>query len=208
MSAVLSYIPYLDSTGTARKNGTVQQTVGGVAQEVPRYVADGAFQACYTIPISAAISTGTANSHLLEIMAGATYDVLVIEIMLRQFVAAGSATVGQVGWYRLSSAGTGGTAITPAKLDNGDASAGATAMTLASAKGTETTLLYSDAGVMLSTAPTSGARPFIDWKWDWTREKALRIPAGTSNGGALKLITPIASGTVLGWAKILEVSYS
>ena len=208
MSGTLSYIPYTDQAAETRKNGTVQFTIGSDTVEVGRTSLDFTVHAAYTFPIAAAISTATANSHLMAWMAGSTYDVLLVDAVLKQLVSAGSATVGQFGLFRLTSAGTGGTSLTGAKQDNGDASVGCTCQTLPTVKGTETTLMYTDTGIMLSTAATAGQEDYLDWHWNPYMIKPPRIPAGTSNGMAIKEITAIATGTVAGWIRVLEVSYS
>jgi hypothetical protein len=83
------------------------------------------FTATYTVCPTAAVSTATANSHLLQIMAGASNAVVLRHLLVTQLANAGAATVGQFELRRLTSAGTGGTAVTPGATDPGDAAAGA-----------------------------------------------------------------------------------
>lgn len=210
MTASLSYVPFLDSTGATQKFATVDETVASDISKAYRSVLSGAFIATYLIPISTAISGGAANSHLLQIMAGASLDVLLLDIELDQFASAGAATRAQWEFRRLTTAGTGGTAITPNPHTSADAASGAAAMTLPSLKGTEGVIVGgAGVGTLLAAVPTASAQtPFLERHWDWTTGKAPRIPAGTSNGLALKLITAVATSTLVGYARIAEVSYN
>lgn len=152
--------------------------------------------ASYRIATASAIAVATANSHLLQIMAGASLRVGIRRISVYQQAVAASTTNDEIAIYRLTTAGTGGTSITPAALDPADAAAGCTAMTLPSSKGTEGTLIEYRPFVN-STAPyTVGLNPTAVFDFTTWSTKALWIAAGTSNGIALKNITSDASATV------------
>jgi hypothetical protein len=145
------------------------------------------YLASYAIA-TASVSMSGANIHLLEIMAGASLNVRIRRIEVWESVA-GSSLIGLFSIYRLSSAGTGGTAYTPSPLDTSDAPSGATAMTLPTVKGTEGVLMHAASA---STSNTSLIRMGLLYEVDFDRDlrvKPVIIPAGTSNGIAIKSIT-------------------
>src|SRR3989304_5291143 len=107
-----------------------------------------------TIANSVGASTATANSHLLQIMAPASLKVRVRRIEMWQTAMVTAALLMQTALYRLTTAGTGGTSVTPQALDPTD-TPGATAMTLPSSKGTEGALIAYAAPYMMQTLPAS-----------------------------------------------------
>ena len=161
--------------------------------------------AAYTLRFSQ-ISGATSADHLLQIMAGASLNVRVRRIVVVQHAAPAAVSANELQVLRLTTAGTGGTAVTPGKLDNADSAAGAAGMTLPTAKGTESTILYTQS-VWLGTA----AIPVRDGlRIDPAIIPALKpilIAAGTSNGIAVKLTTGVASLTFSGYAEIVETSF-
>lgn len=166
-------------------------------------------QASYTVDTITAISAATGADHLLQIMAGSSLNVRIRRIRIDQGGLITAAALLTVGIYRLTTAGTGGTAITPQKLDNGDAASGATAQTLPTAKGTEGSLLEVLTMWPIQTAATSGVPgpgPFCEWV-SRTDIKPIIIPAGTSNGIALKVITGRAGLTVYPSVDLVETAY-
>jgi hypothetical protein len=121
-------------------------------------------------------------------MAGASLNVRIRRIEVYQSTG-GTSVVGDFLIYRLSSAGTGGTVLTPSPLDPSDAGSGATVMTLPSAKGTEGVLIHSTSSNTSSTSTIPMGKMFeIDFDRE-LRMKGLIIPAGASNGIAIKSIT-------------------
>jgi hypothetical protein len=203
------YVPQTDNLGASRKMRTVRRDDG--ADTVQEYLnADSEpFLATYTISVTVAVSTATANSHLLEIMAGSSLRVGIRYITVTQMA---NGTTQQNLWelVRLTTAGTGGTAYTPAPDDTADVAAGATAMTLpgAGTKGTEATIMGAWAVLTHATAATPGLNPILDRHWTLARTKGLWIPAGTSNGIALKNVTASTSTTVHITAGIVEASWT
>lgn len=164
----------------------------------------------YTIVTAYGISAATANSHLLQIMAGASARVAVRRIMLYQVAAATSAQNSDLQLVRLSTAGTGGTSITPAPVATADSAAAATAMSLPSSKGTETTILHRQPVYFLQTLGASLTGPWplmLDLDFDRMRMKPPIIAAGTANGLALKCIGAVTSATVVVVAHITELPY-
>lgn len=176
------------------------RTVGGNTVHNEAVVLGEPHLATYTV--SAAAATTTAASHLLQIMAGATLPVRIRRIEVHQLVAATTAAIMTIQVLRLSTAGTGGGAVTPMQMDtSNDGASGCTAMTLPTVKGTE-----SGANVIAGAAPyliqTIGAStPFVNpiavWDFDRPRSKPLRIPSGTTNGICIKNVGAHAGASVL-----------
>lgn len=153
----------------------------------------------YTTATITPVSTATANSHVLQLMAGSSNRVRVRRIEVAQMGLATTAAFCQWAVYRLTTAGTGGTSITPQLIDPSDSAVSATSMTLPTAKGTEGALLWSGATPMTQTisATPAAINPILVLDFDDTRRKPIHIAAGTSNGIALKNITAIAAATVV-----------
>lgn len=162
--------------------------------------------ATYRISTASALALSTANSHLLQVMAGASLRVGIKRITVYQAVNAAAIGINQWAIYRLTTAGTGGGSVTPAALDPADAAAGAAPMTLPSSKGTESTLIEYRHVTLHTTAATVGLNPLAEFDFTTLRGKALWIAAGTSNGIAVKNITSDASATVRIVAEFVETS--
>lgn len=198
------------TAGSGTKLHTFQRTIGAntVEQEVGLH--GEPYLATYTVT-TAATSLATANSHTLHVMAGASLPVYLRSIRVYQAALATAAAISTWEIWRLSTAGSGGTAVTPAPLDTTDSASGATAMTLASSKGTESTKLWSGTSQLIQTVGTGGAGAnslLISHDWDWQlRSKAPRIAAGTSNGIALKQITAAAAATAIVVVTFSEASF-
>jgi hypothetical protein len=143
-----------------------------------------------------AVSVGTANDHILELMAGSSLNVRIHRITWEQSGNATSAQVASVQVWRLSTAGTGGTSVPPVPMVPSD-TVGATAMTLPSAKGTELKQIDQFAFIYRQAIATTGTQ--IDDFWEWERHPSMEpifIPAGTANGIALKSISGVTGATV------------
>jgi hypothetical protein len=167
--------------------------------------------ATYSI-VTAATSIATAASHTLQIMAGSTLPVYIRRIVVYQMGLATAAAI--VNWdiLRLTTAGTGGTSITPSLMDTQDSASGATAMTLPTVKGTEGVALWRASSSLTQTVATQAAgtenTKILDIDFDMLmRGKPPRIAAGTSNGICLKQVTGAAAATVYVVATISELSY-
>ena len=183
--------------GSGKRLQTYDHTVSSVLVQRQAVVLGEQPLASYLAGASG-VSTATANSHLLQIMAGSSSNVRIRRIELWQQVMATTAAIMQVSIVRLSTAGTGGGAVSVNNLDAADAAAGATAMSLPTAKGTEPGTLINAGVYMMQTVAASAqlAGPSLVWDFDGLRFKSLVIAAGTSNGIALKNVTAIAAGTV------------
>jgi hypothetical protein len=183
--------------GSGKKLHTWQRTIGANAVEDEVILHGEPYLATYVIAPVASVSLATANDHIFQVMAGSSLHVLVRRIRLYQTVAATTANYDQFSLLRLTTAGTGGTALTPAPLDTSDSAAGCTAMTTPTAKGSESTQVGRMAAILEQTAPTAGASVVLaEWDFEKLRGKALRIPSGTANGIALKNITASAGAQV------------
>lgn len=185
--------------GSGKKLQTFQRTVGANTVEDQAVILGEQYLAEYTVATITPVSAATANSHVLQLMAGSSLRLRVRRIEVAQMGLATTGAFCQWAVYRLSTAGTGGGAITPQLLDPADAAAGATAMTLPTAKGTEGALLWSGATPMTQTitATPAATNPILVLDFDDARRKPIHVAAGTSNGIALKNITAIAACTVV-----------
>lgn len=191
--------------GTGKKLHTWQRTVG-VNNVEDEFVIPGEYPLASYNAFGANVSTATAASHLLELMAGASLNVRVRRIVVILLTPPAAVTVTQLQVFRLTTAGTGGTAITPAKLDSADAASGATAMTLAAVKGTESTEVI-DASFVAGTAALPGL--YLS-RFEWTPApgmKSLIIPAGAANGIAIKNTAAIAAASVDVSIEFVETSF-
>jgi hypothetical protein len=161
-----------------------------------QYVLPGEFAYASYVVATASTSIATADAHIVEIMAGASLNVRIRCIHIECYNNAGTAIGTAIELWRLSTAGTGGTAVTPRPLDTADSAAGLTAMTLPSAKGTETVLMGRRVLTVRQTISTlGGAEDVVEWLYGDTI-KSLILPSGTSNGLAVKVVTGAASATV------------
>lgn len=168
------------------------------------------YLATYTV-VTVATSIATADAHILQIMAGASLPVYLRALRVYQVAVAGTEAIASWQILRLSTAGTGGTAVTPAPLDSTDSASGAAGMTLPTAKGTETTKLWAGTSQLTDTVATGGSGLFpvlIDLNFDTLlRSKGPRIAAGTSNGLALKWLSTSTSATAIVVATISEATF-
>jgi len=185
----------LPADGSGKKADTFQRTKGANTVDTEGVYLDENVLASYTVAAGATMAT--ANSHLLQIMAGASLKVRIRRIELYQTTVATTAALISFGVFRLSTAGTGGGAVTPAVLDTADAASGATAMTLPTVKGTEGAQVTTEIIYVLQTAGASVSfpMPLMVVDFDRPRSKPLIIAAGTTNGIAIKCQTGSAAAT-------------
>lgn len=155
------------------------------------------------------ISIATANSHVVEWVAGANLNLYIRRIMIYQVVLATAAAISEWQLWSLTTAGTGGTVQTIYKLDSTDAAAGLTAMTLPTVKGTESNRLWTGAAMVTQTVPTAGGDLLMfDLDFDkMLRGKPPRVPAGVANGITIKNVSGNAAATVAVTAYISELAY-
>ena len=188
----------LTEGGGGKKSHTWQRAIGGVNVE-DEFVLPGEFPYASYRVYSGIVSVATAADHILQIMAGSTLNLRIRRWRLKQHNFATAAALRELQLLRLTSAGTGGTVITPAKASTADAAASFTAMTLPTVKGTESTivdgspLLYQQAISTTVSGQTSET-------WEWQQqpgEEPLIIAAGVANGIAFKNIAATAAATVI-----------
>ena len=173
---------------------TWQRSVSSVNRE-EQYIQLGEPALPTFTAIASGISVGTAADHVLQLMAGSTNYVRVSRIEIAQVANATSASNAIFAIYRLTTAGSGGSSVTPNPFDTAD-TATATAQTLPSSKGTEGAQLLRATLLFRQTIQTTSAVQNDRWVWQQTPgRKPLIIPAGTSNGIAVKIGTGIAGAT-------------
>ena len=168
--------------GTGKRFDTWQYTKAGVALE-DQFLLHGEMPyPSYVVVASAAWTT--TQRDLIQIMAGATLPVLVRSISVLQLAAISAVATRELQLWRLTTAGTGGSAVTPRPFSTAAAAAGATAMVKPTANGTQGVQVGTRSSWFGTAAiPTVGAGML----WDFTKEgmQPLIIAAGTANGIAL-----------------------
>jgi hypothetical protein len=196
--------------GTGPKLHTFSRIIGANTVEDEVILHGEPYEASYVIR-GTGISCATLDSHILQIMAGATLQVYVDRIIVYQQAAATAAAIVPFDVTRLTTAGTGGTAITPAPFDASDAASGATAMTLPGVKGTEGAVLDIASSYFVQTISASLGVPqsaeLCRFDYDRRRVKAIRITAGVTNGIAVKIRAATAGATVHVAAYIRERNF-
>ena len=193
------------STGTDKYLGSTSRSVGGTARE-EQYIIEGqATLPTYSI-IADDVSVATANDHLIQIMAdGTNYTRLVsLRVEPTEDAPASNGYI-KLGLYRLTTAGTTGTALNDAPYDTADSYAG-DMRTLPGSKGTEGQLLRTFY-MSMTTAPADEASPkYIEWTPP-AGGKPIVFGNGTGDGIALKIIDNLASASVAITAEIITTSY-
>lgn len=161
------------------------------------------------VPVYMVVASGlatTAAGHQIEIMAGSTLNVRIRRIVMTQNGASAGVNAVSFQIWRLTTAGSGGTAITPQPLQTTDIAAGATAMSLASSKGTESVQLWQET-VWMGTAAIPTPNSALRWQ-QLDFSKPIVIPAGVTNGIAIKQVAAGSSGYTFDFAiEFAETSY-
>lgn len=197
--------------GSGTKLHTVDRTIGANTVHESVFLPGEPYLATYRNPGSTTfVSAATADSHLLQIMAGSSLIVYVHRVRFYQVVAATTSAYVFTQVVRLTTAGTGGTSQGFAAVDSTDAAAGVTGMTLPTVKGTEGAIVDAAVGAFYQTLPTSFVpAPTLIYDFDYRgpRSKALRIPAGTANGVAFKIRAGVAAATLAIIAEVTEATF-
>lgn len=193
--------------GSGKRLHTWDRTISAVVTH-QQFVLPGEFPYPSYSVVANSISTGTADSHIVQLMAGSSKHVRIRRIRIEQQLNAGTASYSNIRVLRLTTAGTGGSSITPEEYDPGDAAAGATAMSLPSSKGTEGGALISTVLTFRQTIATSGTQPddFFEWV-QHPGQKPIIIPAGSANGIAIRNYSAIASASVTVNIEFVETDY-
>ena len=183
--------------GSGKKLHTFQRTIGANSIEDEVTLLGENYLASYTVVAAASAATGL--SHVCQIMAGATLKVRIRRVEVWQTAALTTGVITNFQLFRLTTAGTGGGAVTPNPLDTTDAASGATAMTLPTAKGVEGANIAAGYGYAIQTigAATYTNPLLAAWDFDRPRSKPLIIPAGAANGIAVKNNAAYAGLTVV-----------
>lgn len=198
------------SEGAGKNLHTFQRVIGLNTVEDQVVLAGHPYEAAYFIDPGALASTATANSHLIQIMAGAALNVYIHRIVGYMAVVPAATTAIEFQLKRLSTAGTGGTAGVVATIDAGDAAAGATSMVLPTVKGSEGVTLNDVIGVLPAAFPTSGVPPIV-FDFDYRGQHHLKVPRiapGVANGLCVKNLTGLATSTLLIVATITEANFA
>jgi hypothetical protein len=193
--------------GVGKKLHTWDRTIGAnLIQD--EFVLPGEFPyATYSV-VAVNISAATINDHTLQIMAGASLPVRIRRITIEQSANATTAALQVYAVLRLTTAGTGGTAVTPRPFDTADAASGATAMTLPTAKGTEGVELMRNAIILRQAISATATQ--LDDMVEWTQkpgQKPIIIPAGTTNGIAIKNLVATAAATMIVNVEFVETNF-
>lgn len=194
MSAIEAYVGVTEADTPDAKLHAVERTIGAndVRAEV---MVQGEQYLPHYIVSAGGVGTGTDNEHLVQIMAGASLSVRIRRISIRQAAIASAVGTAEFALMRLTTAGSGGSAVTPAEMDEADPAAGATFQTLPSSKGTEGTTVIRRIPIGLVAAQPVGTTNV----WEWVQPPGgtpIIIPAGTSNGLVLKVVEPVVGATV------------
>lgn len=184
--------------GTGKNLHTFNRTIGGQSVEDEIVALGDQYLATWALT-SQAIAIATVNDHVLQLMAGASLNVYVRRMLVHQVGLATATSVIGLQLLALSTAGTGGTVRTPKSMDSTD-SIGLTGMTLPTVKGTEVGGEYwrgycQTVQTLAAAGPSKSVEMFtVDF--DALRMKPIRIPAGTANGLAVKILTASAGTTI------------
>lgn len=195
-----------DSSG--KKLHTWQTTIGANAVE-DEFTLPAEFPYPSYIASASAISIATAGDDILQIMAGASLKVRIRRIYIEQVSAATTAALGIFAITRVTTAGTGGGAVTPAKLDNADAAAGATAASAVpnASHGTAGVELFRKSIWLVQTVPVGGIGG-IWTEWDQlTNSKPIVIPTGVTNGLVIRNVVARAAATVNVFVEFVETAF-
>jgi hypothetical protein len=185
------------------KNADTFQRAKGAFNVEDQWVLEGENAEATYVLTALNVSLAVATDHCLQIMSGASFNVRVKSIRIRQFALAGAVNTARFDLFRLTTAGTGGGTITPRPYDTAESAAGCTGMTLPTAKGTEGVLLDRiEMGIVAAHPLTEEAT--------WTYlpgMKPIIIPAGTANGLALKNVGAIATATADIVVRVIETNF-
>jgi hypothetical protein len=195
------------TSGTGTKLHSWTRTVGANTVH-DTFALPGELPYSSYIVMASAVSIGTANDHILAIMAGSALNVRIRRWKIKQVANATTAQATTVSLYRLTTAGTGGTAVTPAPMELADGASGATARTLPTAKGTESTELMRIPLVWRQAVSATAAQADDGYEWEQhPYGKPIVIAAGTSNGIAFKTNSAVATCSVTIIVDFVETTF-
>lgn len=196
--------------GAGKKLHTFQRTVGANTVEDEVVAIADPWVASYLVA-GGDSTIGASGQVLLQLMAGAALNVYVRRIFLVQTTLAGAAATFTGSIQRHTTAGTGGTAVTPALFDTSDGASGATAMRNPVTPGTLTTFLHPILFAITNAAPLRASQGGENsWWWEANAArgvKPIRIPAGITNGIAIRSNGAIATATIQVVIEFTEQSF-
>ena len=197
--------------GAGKKLHTFSRTIGANTVEDEVVIVGEQYLASYAIATGSGIVTATAASHIFQLMAGGSLRVHLRRLLVYQVAAATAAGFYDFLILRLTTAGTGGTALTVNPMDPADAAAGCTAMTLPTAKGTEAAGVWRGSIYLTQTigASLAGSVPALvaDINFDQLRIKPPIIAAGAANGFCFKNTAAIAGASLVATAYVTEANF-
>jgi hypothetical protein len=189
--------------GSGKRLRTFDRTISSTLVQEQVFQHGEPYLPTYSI-VTRNTAVSTTDAHALQIMAGSSLHVRINSIRVYQYNTATAAGMLELMLYRLTTAGTGGTSITPRPYDTAEAASGCTAMTLPSSKGTEGVQVGQLRLPVLTAAPLDDPAEWIAKE----RAKPIIIPAGTSNGIALKVYAGIATTTSVSiWVEVTETAW-
>jgi hypothetical protein len=189
--------------GTGKRYDTWKATKNSVDLQ-DQFVIPGEFPyPTYDISFPTA-SMAVAASHW-QIMAGASLPVLIRRIRIKERIAPAANTVLAIQLIRLTTAGTGGTVVTPRPRSTASAAAGCTAMAIPTVKGTEAAFGQWEESISAVVAPLP-AGPLLEMV-PAPNEPPWIIAAGTANGYAIKNLNGVATATFDIMVTVCEVNF-
>lgn len=184
--------------GSGKNVHTWQRLISAVNVEEDVAIIGEPYLASY-IATTGGVTAANAGDDDIQLMAGAALNVRIRRIRMEQTALITAALITTFTVIRLTSAGTGGAAITPSKKDNGDAAAGATAASAVptATHGTAGVTLLTRTFMPIQTSPVGGLSLIPYWEWvEAPNTKPIIIPAGATNGIAVRNLSARAGLTV------------
>lgn len=192
------------SEGSGKNLHTWDRTISSVLVQ-DQFTLPGEYPLASYSMVFPNVSIATVNDHIAQIMAGGTNYVRIRRIRVYS-IAGATATTASYSVFRVTTAGTGGGTVTARPMDVGDAAAGATGMTLPTAKGTESVELYRLHHATIAAAPIATKDAMDEWVAA-PGSKGILIPAGTSNGIVLKSLNAVAATQVVVEIDFVETAW-
>ncbi len=194
------------STGTDKFLHSNTRTIGGTALEEQLVIPGQAIDPTYNILVDD-VAVSAANEHLIQIMADGTGYTRLLKLTAQPTENL-PASIGHIklALYRLSSAGTGGAALSDAPYESTD-SYGGDMRSLPTSKGTEGQLLTTfyrgvDTGAQRGHAEPSN----VVYEW-LPGTKPIIFGTGATDGIALKIIDALASTSLIVQALVITTAY-
>jgi hypothetical protein len=193
--------------GSGKKLHTFNRTIGANSVEDEVVLFGLPYVASYSV-VGPAVSLAVAATHVLQLTAGASLNVVLHRFMVYQTALATAAALSTFRLMSITTAGTGGGATTPFRMDNSDAASGAAGMTVPTAKGTESRKFWEGSYMVTQTVPAAGGPSLMfDVDFDKLGIKKPVIPAGTTNGVVFTNLTALAAATCSVTFWFSEVSF-